>query len=154
MSLTLEKRIPTIKWHQIHNNVYFNINVQNLTKESINITNNKFTLNNDFYNMEFEFIQEINHENIEFKETDNFLTIIIEKMNNDQWKHLAKYNLYKNNIKVDWDHWYDEDAEEENDEMGGMPGMEGMMGGMPGMEGMMGGMPGMEGLNMDEMMMN
>ena len=33
--------------------------------------------------MEFEFIQEINHENIEFKETDNFLTIIIEQMNND-----------------------------------------------------------------------
>ena len=148
MSLTLEKKIPIIKWYQIHNHIYFNIYVQNLTKESVIISNNKFSLNNDNYSIEFDFIEEINHENIQFKETEKFLKIIIEKMNNDQWKHLAKYNLYKNNIKVDWDNWFDEDAEDEQEEMD----FSQMMGGMPGMEGMMGGMPGMEGMmeNMDE----
>ena len=42
MSLTLEKRIPTIKWYQIYNNVFFTIYINNLSKENIQITNKTF----------------------------------------------------------------------------------------------------------------
>ena len=144
MSLVLEKRIPTIKWYQIYNNVYFNLYIQNLSKDNIQITNNKFNLNINDYQMEFEFNDEINAENIEFKETEKYLSIVIEKINNEQWKHLTKNNLYKNNIKVDWDHWFDEDAEDDENVQEQMDFSQ-MMGG---------GMPGMDGFNMEEMMAN
>ncbi len=75
------------------------------------------------------------------------------------WPRLLQdKTLEKNQVKIDWDRYVDEDEEDEAGGfdtsaleggmgMGGMPGMEGMggMGGMPGMGGM-GGMPGMEGM--------
>jgi prostaglandin-E synthase len=69
------------------------------------------------------------------------------------WPRLLKDKmLEKNQVKIDWDRYVDEDEEKEGFDtsaleggsgMGGMPG--GGMGGMPGMGGM-GGMPGMEGM--------
>ena len=84
------------------------------------------------------------------------------------WPRLLEdKTLEKNQVKIDWDRYVDEDEEDEAGGfdtsaleggmgMGGMPGMEGMggmpgmggMGGMPGMEGM-GGMPGMGGMDME-----
>jgi hypothetical protein len=91
---------------------------------------------------------------------------IMKKDKDDEtfWTGLLKDKaLEKNQVKLDWDRYVDEDEEEEGFDtsnleggqgmggmppgmggMGGMPGMGGM-GGMPGMEGM-GGMPGMEGM--------
>merc|ERR1712232_1126178 len=90
-------------------------------------------------------------------------------MGTEFWPRLLKDKLLeKNQVKIDWDRYVDEDEEDGNNEfdqsalaggsgmdpnnmdmaslmkqMGGM-GMGGA-GGMPGMEGM-GGMPGMEGM--------
>ena len=93
-----------------------------------------------------------------------------EDTEEEWWPRLLEdKKLEKNQIKVDWDRYVDEDEEEEaggfdmagmegGSGMGGMPGgmgggmpggmgggMPGMGGGMPGMGGM-GGMPGMEGM--------
>ena len=73
------------------------------------------------------------------------------------WPRLLKDKaLEKNQVKIDWDRYVDEDEEEEGFDTSaleggmGMGGMEGMMGGagMGGMEGMMGGagMGGMGGM--------
>merc|ERR1712154_631273 len=82
-----------------------------------------------------------------------------EKEDDDEeqfWPRLLEDKLLeKNQVKIDWDRYVDEDEEDGGFDtsnleggmgMGGMPGMEGMggMGGMPGMEGM-GGMGGMGG---------
>jgi hypothetical protein len=92
-----------------------------------------------------------------------------EEEEEEFWTRLLKdKTLEKNQVKIDWDRYVDEDEEKEGFDtsaleggsgMGGMPGMGGPggpggMGGMPGMEGMggmpgmggMGGMPGMEGM--------
>ena len=82
------------------------------------------------------------------------------------WPRLLKDKAQeKNQVKIDWDRYVDEDEEEGGFDtsaleggmgMGGMPGMGGM-GGMPGMEGMggmpgMGGMGGMGGMDMEALM--
>jgi len=157
MSLEIVKKTPSIFWFQNRENVILDIHIQNLNKNIIIIKENHFSINNDSYTMQFSFFDNINNDEIEYKETENYLRIIVKKENEDNfWKYLSKNNIYKNNIKVNWDNWRDEDDDEEN-EMGMegmMPGMEGMMPGMegmmPGMEGMMPGMegmmPGMEGM--------
>ena len=75
-----------------------------------------------------------------------------EKEEEEFWTRLLKDKaLEKNQIKIDWDRYVDEDEEEEGFDMSNMDGGSGMggppgggMGGMPGMGGM-GGMPGMGG---------
>merc|ERR1711957_796934 len=80
-----------------------------------------------------------------------------EEEDEEFWPRLLEDKLLeKNQVKIDWDRYVDEDEEEEGfdtsnldggSRMGGMPGMGG--GGMPGMgggmPGMGGGMPGMGG---------
>ena len=150
MSLEVQKKIPNLKWYQSENEVYFSILIHNFNKDNIKINKNNFSLENSDYKISFDFFDEINDEDIEYKKFEKYLSVSLKKINEGFWKYLVKNNLYKNNVKVDWDRWYDEDMEDDEPEMdfgnmmGGMPGMEGMMGGMPGMEDMMGGMPGME----------
>jgi prostaglandin-E synthase len=80
-----------------------------------------------------------------------------DKEEEEFWPRLLKDKaLEKNQVKIDWDRFVDEDEEEEEGgfDMSNMQGGNGMgggggppgggMGGMPGMGGM-GGMPGMEG---------
>ena len=82
-----------------------------------------------------------------------------DKDNEDFWPRLMKDKLLeKNQVKLDWDRYVDEDEEDEGFDMSAMQGGSGMgggggmppgMGGMPGMEGM-GGMPGgMGGMDME-----
>ena len=160
MSLEIVKRTPSIFWFQDRLNVILDVHIQNLNKDTIIIKENHFSINNDTYSMQFPFFENINDDEVEYRENENYLRIIVKKENEENfWKYLSKNNLYKNNIKVNWDNWCDEDDEEDEMDMeqmmsGMMPPMDGMMppmdGMMPGMEGMMPGMngmmPGMEGM--------
>merc|ERR1712087_935092 len=66
------------------------------------------------------------------------------------WPRLLKDKaLEKNQVKIDWDRYVDEDEEEEGFDMSNMEGGMGMGGG-GGMPGMPGGMPG--GMDMDALM--
>ena len=160
MSLEVkEKKIPNIFWYQTNENVIFDVHIHNLDKDIIEIKDNNFKINDDFYSMEFSLFGDVIDDNTEYKVFERYLRIVLKKKDEDNfWKYLSKENIYKNNIKVNWDNWKDEDDDlSENGEnnvdfeqmmanMGGMPGMEGM-GGMPGMEGM----PDMEGMDDDDM---
>lgn len=163
MSLEVkEKKTPNIFWYQTKENVIFDIHIHNLDKNTILIKDNIFQINDDSYSMEFALFEDIIDDNIEYKVFERYLRIILKKKDEDNfWKYLSKENIYKNNIKVNWDNWKDEDDDlSENSEnnvdfeqmmanMGGMPGMGGMDG-MPDMDGM-DDMPDMEGLDDDDM---
>jgi prostaglandin-E synthase len=88
-----------------------------------------------------------------------------EEDQEEYWPRLLKDKaLEKNQVKIDWDRYVDEDEEEEGFDTsaleggqgmggppgGGMPGMGGMGGGMPGMGGEGGGMPA--GMDMEALM--
>jgi prostaglandin-E synthase len=121
------------------------------------------------YEVDIEFFKEVDSEGSTYKVLPRSVQMHIMKKDKDDeefWTRLLKDKaLEKNQVKLDWDRYVDEDEEEEGFDtsnleggqgMGGMPGgpggMPGMggMGGMPGMEGMMGGgggmPPGMEGM--------
>ena len=112
--------------------------------------------------MNIDFLEEVDSEG----STYNVLTRSVhfhimkkDKDNEDFWPRLMKDKLLeKNQVKLDWDRYVDEDEEDEGFDMSAMQGGSGMgggggmppgMGGMPGMEGM-GGMPGgMGGMDME-----
>ena len=110
------------------------------------------------YQVNIEFFKPVDAEGSTYKVLPRSVQMHILKKDKEEeefWPRLLKDKaLEKNQVKVDWDRYVDEDEEEEGFDMsnleggmgmGGMPGgMPGGMGGMPGMGGM-GGMPGMGG---------
>lgn len=102
------------------------------------------------YELNIEFFHEVDSEGSTYKVLPRSVQMHVMKKDKDQeefWPRLLKDKaLEKNQVKIDWDRYVDEDEE---DEAGGfdMSAMEGGMGmgGMPGMGGM-GGMPGMGGM--------
>lgn len=119
------------------------------------------------YEVDIEFFKEVDSEGSTYKVLPRSVQMHIMKKDKEDeefWTGLLKDKaLEKNQVKLDWDRYVDEDEEEEGFDtsnleggqgMGGMPPGMGGMGGMPGMGGMegmmggggMGGMPGMEGM--------
>jgi prostaglandin-E synthase len=120
------------------------------------------------YQVNIEFLNAVDSEGSTYKVLPRSVQMHIIKKDKEEeefWPRLLKDKaLEKNQVKIDWDRYVDEDEEEEGFDMsnleggsgmggGGPPGMGGMggppgmggMGGMPGMGGM-GGMPGMGGM--------
>lgn len=157
--------IPTLTWYHVKDFVILSYEVYNSTEKNILITDNNILLNvlsnNNEYKMEFELYNEINSNDSSYVIDDKSVKMILKKANDDNWSSLTKdKNLYKNNIKINWNRWIDEDAEEDevNNE-GGMPEnfdfqqMMQSMGGMGDMASMMqgmGGMPNMDGFEGEE----
>ena len=114
------------------------------------------------YKVDITFFKKVDAKGSTYKVLPRSIQMHIMKHEDDRdefWPRLLQDKaLEKNQVKIDWDRYVDEDEEEEGFDtsaleggqgMGGMPGMPpGMMGGMPGMPGMggMGGMPGMGGM--------
>ena len=75
---------------------------------------------------------------------------IMKKESDEEfWPRLLKDKTKeKNQVKIDWDRYVDEDEEDGGFDTSALDGGMGMGGGMPGMGGMggMGGMPGMGGM--------
>ena len=122
-------------WHQTKEYVFLETYIEKEYINDIKITNESFEIINEKYNMTFNFLNNINQENIELTTIDNKLKIKLEKNENnkDYWNYLSKNNEFKNQIKVNWNFWKDEDEdnEENQQEMGNMPfNMEEMMASM------------------------
>ena len=130
----MNNKYLTIFWHQNKEYVSLETFIEKEYIKDIKITNELFEINNEKYTMTFNFFNEINQENIEFNSMDNKLKIKLEKKQNNQeyWNYLSKNNEFKNQIKVNWNFWKDEDEEEDNQqEMENMPfNMEEMMASM------------------------
>jgi len=130
----MNNKYLTIFWHQNKEYVSLETFIEKEYIKDIKITNELFEINNEKYTMTFNFFNEINQENIEFNSMDNKLKIKLEKKQNnyEYWNYLSKNNEFKNQIKVNWNFWKDEDEEEDNQqEAENMPfNMEEMMASM------------------------
>lgn len=111
----MNNKYLTIFWHQNKEYVSLETFIEKEYIKDIKITNELFKINNEKYTMTFKFFNEINQENIEFNSIDNKLKIKLEKKNYEYWNYLAKNNEFKNQIKVNWNFWKDEDEDEEED---------------------------------------
>lgn len=112
--------------------------------------------------MDIQFLKKVDAAGSTYKVLPRNIQMHIMKHADDReefWPRLlADKTLEKNQVKVDWNRYVDQDEEDEGFDtsaleggqgMGGMP--PGMMGGMPGMGG--GGMPGMPpGMDMEALM--
>ena len=154
--------VPTLVWHQNNDNIYITVELNNVCNETINIINNKFNFNAVANNKEYEIIFDL-YENIK-----DFTVIVDEgsvkinliKEDNEYWRSLTKdKNIYKNNIKINWNYWINE-LDDSDEEVGGMEEMMKGMGGMGGVKGLggmevmmegMGGMEEMRGSNVNDL---
>jgi len=130
MSLEKQVFIPSVLWHQTKDEVYFTIEVNNINNENITIAENSFSFsgisNNNNYEMNFEYLNNIDNNNSKYVVEQKNIKVTLKKINSSEyWNSLTKdKNNYKNNIKVNWNAWIDEDDEEETQNqnpMGNMP---------------------------------
>ena len=113
--------IPTLKWYQTNDSVILNFDVNNVKNESIvinedSISFNVFSKDNNYY-MNFKLNSNINKEESRYIINDNFVKIILKKIDDSSWNYLTyDKNIYKNSIKVDWNAWGDDSDDEKNNE--------------------------------------
>merc|ERR1719270_468464 len=97
------------------------------------------------YAVNIEFFKEVDSEGSTYKVLPRSIQMHIMKKDKEEeefWTRLLEDKaLEKNQVKIDWDRYVDEDEGEEGFDMSNMDGAMGM----PGMGGMGGGMPGMGG---------
>ena len=154
---------PPILWHQDNHFVFFKVDIQNVKDEVINISENNFLFKTPQYFIDFELASEINPDESSFVVTEKFVKVSLAKKESVKWTALTKNRtLYKNNIKIDWNSWYDSDADDDEDlpksrndfsnvDFASMMQQMQGMGGGGGMESMMQQMQGMEGDGMGDM---
>jgi len=156
-----------VKYAQRTDSLYLTIALSDVKDETIELTDTELkfngTSNDKKYEVNIKFFKPVDAKDSTYKVLPRSIQMHIMKAKGEDddedvefWPRLLEdKTLEKNQVKIDWDRYIDEDEEEEEggfdtsaleggNAMGGMPGMGGM-GGMPGMGGM-GGMPGMEGM--------
>jgi hypothetical protein len=162
--MTSNTYIPNILWYQTRYIVIMTIKLNktsdlNLTLTESNISFNCMS-NNTKYAFEFEFFENIVKDESNYEVEDNHIKVFLKKKITEdeettKWSLLTKdKNLYKNNIKVDWNNWVDSDCEDEEDvqeqgnPFGGNMDFQSMMQSMGGLGNMQ--MPNMEDFGDDE----
>jgi len=155
-----------IKWAQRSDSLYLTIDLRDVKDETINLSDTELQFKGKSqdkdYQVSIEFFKAVDSEGSKYNVLPRSVQMHIMKKDDGTdeeetfWPRLLKDKaLEKNQVKIDWNRYVDEDEEDEAGGfdmsameggmgMGGMPGMGGM-GGMPGMGGM-GGMPGMGGM--------
>lgn len=169
-----------IKWAQRSDSLYITIALADVKDETINLTDTelhfKGTSENKPYEVNIKFFQAVDSkaEGSSYKVLPRSVQMHVMKVPSEKeddddeefWPRLLEDKLLeKNQVKLDWDRYVDEDEEDEGfdttnleggNAMGGMPGgmggMPGGMGGMPGMGGPPGGAGGMGGMDMEALM--
>jgi hypothetical protein len=121
MSLEKKTFIPELKWFQTKKIVYFDILIKNASNINIKFEENNFYFeclsNNNKYEIFFDLFQNINKDDSLYKVYDNFINVALIKTIDENWLSLTKEkNLYKNNIKVNWNSWIDSSDEEDQNE--------------------------------------
>ena len=112
--------------------------------------------NDKDYEVDIEFFKPADAEGSTYKVLPRSIQMHILKKDKEEeefWPRLLKDKLLeKNQVKIDWDRYVDEDEEEEGFDMSNLEGGMGMGGGMPGgpggmdMQSMMAQMGGMGGM--------
>ena len=132
---------PTLLWSQTPESVDITIRLPNIEEETVSCENNKFlfSCSSQSKNYRIEFDLDKSVEKVSYDKYDNRIAIVLEKAEYEKWEFLTKVRgIYKNNIKIDWDKWEDEDSEGEEKPEAPSSGFGGMD--MDSMRQMMGGM--------------
>jgi hypothetical protein len=145
--------IPSLVWHQNKENIFFVIELPETSEHNINISDEKLYFyalsNSKSYEMVFDFFENVDSEKSSYTIENKHIKFSLKKRESNNWLFLTKdKNVYRNNIKINWNAWVDEDEEEEPDlsqQMDFQRMMASMGGGGMDMASMMGGMGG----NMD-----
>jgi len=152
-----------IKWAQRSDSLYITIALADVKEESIDLADESLKFKGKSENKEYEvdiaFLKPIDAEGSTYKVLPRSVQMMVMKKEKDEeefWPRLLKDKaLEKNQVKVDWDRYVDEDEEEEGFDTSALDGGQGMGGmppGMGGMGGMGGGMGGKGGMDMASMM--
>lgn len=151
------------KWRLVSHSVVADVKDETIVLSDQSLTF-KGTSENKQYEVNLEFLNALDAEGSTYKVLPRSIQMLLKKKeaSDEFWPRLLKdKTLEKNQVKIDWDRYVDEDEEEEGFDtsnleggmgMGGMPGMGGGGGGGMDMEALMkqmGGMGGMEGLGGD-----
>ena len=132
-------KTPKITWAQNDEYILLDIHLEK-NDNNIKINENNISFEQGDYSCNLNLFNNIIVDESKYSQK-RIYEFKLKKQNTDEWTQLLlNKNDYKANISVNWDKWDEEIDEEQDNMMGGMPGMEQMMGGMPGMEQMMGGM--------------
>jgi hypothetical protein len=150
--------IPSLIWHQNKENIFFVIELPETSEHNINISDEKLYFyalsNSKSYEMVFDFFENVDSEKSSYTIENKHIKFSLKKRELNNWLFLTKdKNVYRNNIKINWNAWVDEDEEEEPDlsqQMDFQRMMASMGGGGMDMANMMGGMGG--GMDMASMM--
>lgn len=110
--------IPVLLWHQSPKHIHISIEIKNANKEKIAFENNNLVFsassNNKDYELNVELFGKIIPNETAYVVNDNNIKLILTKQEQTSWSSLQKdKNLFKNNIKTNWDLWDDSDDEEE-----------------------------------------
>lgn len=143
-NLQIEKQtcIPTLKWYQSKEYVIMNFEIYNGINPNIKINENnidfQISSNNTLYNMNFYFFENVDVEQSKYEIMDKCVKIILKKTSDNTWTFLTNdKNIYKNNIKIDWNGWTDDSDDETNDQTNNQQfDFQKMMENMKGMDGM------------------
>mmetsp|Transcript_2426 Transcript_2426/g.3426 ORF Transcript_2426/g.3426 Transcript_2426/m.3426 type:complete len:220 (-) Transcript_2426:234-893(-) len=173
-----------IKWAQRSDSLYITIALPDVKEASVDLADETLKFKGKSESKEYEvdiaFFKPVDSKGSTYNVLPRSVVMHVMKKDKEEeefWPRLLKDKaLEKNQVKIDWDRYVDEDEEEEGFDTsaldggmdmgsmmgggggmpGGMPGgmdmasmMQGM-GGMPGMGGAGGGMPG--GMDMDALM--
>ena len=150
--------IPSLIWHQNKESIFFVIELPETSEHNINISNEKLSFfalsSSKSYEMAFDFFENIDSEKSSYIIENKHIKFSLKKGESNNWLFLTKdKNVYRNNIKINWNAWVDEDEEDEPDlsqQMDFQRMMASMGGGGMDMASMMGGMGG--GMDMASMM--
>jgi hypothetical protein len=105
---------PTLLWSQTLESVDISIRLPNIEEETVSCENNKFlfSCSSQSKNYRIEFDLDKSVEKVSYNKYDNRIAIVLEKAEYEKWEFLTKVRgIYKNNIKIDWDKWEDDDSE-------------------------------------------
>ena len=85
MSLEKQVFIPSILWHQTKDEVYFNIEVNNISNENIKINETSFSFsgisNNNTYEINFEYLNNIDNNNSKYVVEQKNVKVTLKKIN-------------------------------------------------------------------------
>ena len=117
-----DEKTPNILWAQTSSKVYITVMIGESKNNTFEIKDNKiikFESTSEDKNFKFEFELDDLVKDYSMNITSRKVTISIDKCEEGWWMKLTDNPLYKNNVKVDWERWQDEDDIE--DENMGMP---------------------------------
>ena len=111
---------PTILWSQTKTNVNLKISLSDYRNLNFDLSDSNITFscesNNLNYAFSFQTFKDV--KDYRMNDTGSIINITLEKTENEWWNKLTENINYKNNIKVDWDKWIDEDEFDDNNEYG------------------------------------